>query len=116
MTEEVRDAVLGNVGSMVVFAVGAQDADVFGRELNLPPKMVVDTWPYEARCRILDNDQIYLLTPPPPKAHGHGQKIIAYSRMHYGTERASLEARIERALSSKTPAKTPDSRRRQSTW
>lgn len=48
-----REAVLGNVGSMVAFRVGAQDADILGRELGVDPAELREQPLYRAAARLL---------------------------------------------------------------
>lgn len=110
MSAEVKDAVLGNVGTLIVFKAGAQDAETFARELNLPNHFVTSTDNYKARCRLLafgnHMEDVLLRTPPPPKRHGHSNKILAHSRMHFATDRLDIEARIKRFLAGDHPAKS----------
>lgn len=102
MHHTVRDAVFGNVGSIIAFNLGPQDTEVFGRELDLRPDLLTDTPNHQAWYRILQHDHksstYRLLTPPPPKPHSHGQKVIQQSRMNFATARHKVEERIKRFL------------------
>ncbi|MCL5094282.1 MAG: type IV secretion system DNA-binding domain-containing protein [Patescibacteria group bacterium] len=98
MDETVRDAVFGNVGTMITFRVGAQDAGMLEKELN-PPFEVND-------IINLDRQQIYLKmtidgkTSNPFSARtlditsedmGNTEKIINLSRERYSKTRKEVE-------------------------
>ncbi|MBC7074101.1 type IV secretion system DNA-binding domain-containing protein [Candidatus Parcubacteria bacterium] len=103
----VRDAVFGNVGTIIVFRIGSEDAEFLKEEfapectpqdlVNLPKyhiyiKLMVDgitTRPFSAKT-----------LPPPkrPEKH-HLEKIIKVSRERYGTKREIIEEKIEKWMS-----------------
>src|SRR3989338_1232585 len=100
-----RDAVFGNVGTMLVFRVGAADAEALEKEFE-PEFMLQDL------CN-LPNFNIYLklmvngvtcrpfsaATLPPMRwgeSEDHSQKIINVSRERYAVDRKEVEERIER--------------------
>lgn len=100
---KVRDAVFGNVGTMIVFRVGAADAEFLEKEFEpefTPPDMVA-----------LPNHQIYLklmvdgvtsrpfsaTTLPPFKVHSSSpEEIVESSRARYGRPREVVEKDISR--------------------
>jgi len=101
----VRDAVFGNVGTLICFRVGAADAEFLEREF-IPEFSALD-------LVNLDNYNIYLklmidgVTSRPfsaqtlaPKTitekESHREKIIQLSRQRYSTPREEVEARISR--------------------
>ena len=104
MEEEVRDAVFGNVGTIVTFRVGAEDAEWLEKEftpeflatdlVNLPKynvylKLMIDgiaSHPFSAH------------TLPPPKVleNSNREKIIDSSREVYGIKREIVEDKISR--------------------
>ncbi len=102
MEEPVRDAVFGNVGTMVCFRVGAQDAEYLEKEF-VPEFSVQD-------LVNLDFTQIYLklmidgvasrpfsavtLPPLPQSAESYREKIIKVSRERYATDRQEIEDKI----------------------
>lgn len=102
MDEEVRDAVFGNVGTMIVFRVGAYDAEVLEKEFA-PTFMVEDLVNLGLR-------QIYLklmidsvasqpfsattMPPIPPSDVSHADEIIEYSRKTFAQPRSEVEKRI----------------------
>ncbi|MBK7142005.1 MAG: hypothetical protein IPH75_07995 [bacterium] len=103
LPDSLRDAVLGNVGTLITFAVGADDAKALEAEfrqvfsaddlLNLPRfqiylKLSIDgttSLPFSATT----------VMPPAPR-HGNAEQIIRQSRERCGTRRESLERRIAR--------------------
>ncbi len=101
---KVRDAVFGNVGSMIVFRVGAADAEYLETEfepaftpvdiVNLPKfhivlKLMINgvaSDPFTAVTIPLNNDWIV----------GNGEKIIKVSRERYANPRDDVEDKIQR--------------------
>lgn len=102
MEEEVRDAVFGNVGTMVTFRVGAFDAEVLEKEFA-PTFMAEDLVNLGLR-------QIYLklmiddissppfsattLPPIPPPKESFKAQVIAASRRQFANTRAEVEEKI----------------------
>ncbi|MDD4409894.1 MAG: type IV secretion system DNA-binding domain-containing protein [Candidatus Pacebacteria bacterium] len=104
MEEKVRDAVFGNVGTMIVFRVGADDAEYLEREFS--PEFIVED------IVNLPKQNIYLKlmidgvssrpfsasTLPPVKMSGESveKMIIEASRRKYATVRSIVEEKIAR--------------------
>ena len=104
MDEEVRDAVFGNVGTMIVFRVGAYDADVLEKEFaptftaedlvslglrQIYLKLMIDSVssaPFSATT----------LPPIEPSEVSHVDKIIEYSRKTFAQPRSEVEKHITR--------------------
>jgi hypothetical protein len=102
MTDEVKSAVFGNVGTMIVFRVGATDAEVFEKEFA--PVFIMDDFVN------LSAHQIYLrlmidsvgsqpfsattLSPIEKPAMSYGQGVIAHSRVAYAKPRFLVEDEI----------------------
>jgi len=104
MEEEIRDAVFGNVGTLAVFRVGAEDAEFLEREftpeftaedlVNLPKynvylKLMIDGvagHPFSAET----------LPPPIPLEFSNREKIIRASRERYGVKKEVVEEKIMR--------------------
>jgi len=102
MSEEVRDAVFGNVGTMVTFRIGAYDAEYVEKEFE-PEFMIND-------LVSLGFAQVYLklmidgiasrpfsatTLPPIQKPEiSHRDKIIKISRERYSTDRSEVEEKI----------------------
>ncbi|MDO8663431.1 MAG: TraM recognition domain-containing protein, partial [Candidatus Wildermuthbacteria bacterium] len=100
----VRDAVFGNVGTIVCFRIGAEDAEFLEREFtpeflatdlvnlgkyNIYLKLMVDgvaSRPFSAQT----------LPPLPTPEDSSEKKIIAVSRERYATPRQSVEEKISK--------------------
>jgi len=102
---EIRDAVFGNVGSMVAFRVGHRDAKVLEQAFG-------ETWRasqftslgnHEVCAKLLADGQdcepfLGKTLPPIGARHGRRQKIICRSREKYATQRKIVEDKIKRWL------------------
>jgi len=102
--EEVRDAVFGNVGTMLTFRVGAQDAEFLEKEfepiftvndlVNLPKyniylKLMIDGVTSDAFSATT-------LPPSPKNSVINTEKIIRVSRERYAEPREEIEDKIKR--------------------
>ncbi len=102
MTEEVRAAVFGNVGTMAVFRVGAFDADVFQKEFapQFTAEDLVNLQQYQMYLKLMIDG----VTSPPFSAKGMPpiprpektfvQEIITASREQFARPRAEVEDAI----------------------
>lgn len=105
MPEEVRDAVFGNVGSLVTFQVGYDDAEYislqFGEEV-LPADLVsIERFNAYARMLIdlMPTKTFSMATLPPPEIESnakHREKIRRLSRERYAIKREIIEDKIRR--------------------
>jgi hypothetical protein len=102
MSEEVRAAVLGNVGTMIVFRVGAYDAEVLEKEFSptfLAPDLV-NLGQRQIYLKLMINDvtspPFSAGTLPPIKKQEvtHVDEIIAQSRLAFAKPRAIIEEQI----------------------
>ena len=95
ISESVMREILGNVGSLVIFRVGATDARRLGRELagtdpRFDHKSLTSLPKYQACC-LLDRTLVTIRTNPPPK-DGSGavrDEAIRRSRERYGVDPAA---------------------------
>lgn len=105
MPEEVRDAVFGNVGSIVSFQVGFDDAEYlsgqYGEEAM--PNDLVSLSKYTAYMRLLidgmPSKTFSLDTLPPPDLEveeGRREKVIRLARERFSTSREIVEDKIRR--------------------
>ncbi|MFH1643026.1 MAG: type IV secretion system DNA-binding domain-containing protein [Patescibacteria group bacterium] len=104
MEDSVRDAVFGNVGTLISFRIGAEDADFLEKEFapdifatdlvnlgkyNIYLKLMIDglaSNPFSART----------LVPFPKLRKSNREKIIKNSRDRYGTEKSIIEEKMYR--------------------
>ena len=103
--EEIRDAVFGNVGSIMAFRVGRRDAELLEREFGeaYPHSRFVELPNYGVCARILTDGQhgnpfVARTLPIWGKRHGRRDTIVRRSRERYGQQRSIVEDRIRRWL------------------
>ncbi len=101
---KVRDAVFGNVGSMVVFRVGAADAEYLETEFEptFTPNDIVNLPKYNVILKLMINgvssDPFTAtgLKADPNWYTGNAEKVIKVSRERYGNPREDVEEKISR--------------------
>ncbi|MEX1061625.1 MAG: type IV secretory system conjugative DNA transfer family protein, partial [Patescibacteria group bacterium] len=103
LPEEMREAVFGNVGTLIVFTIGAPDATLLEKEFL----------PYFTAEDLISLDRYHLYTklsidgmtskpfsaislPPPEGKLYHGQEAITFSRQTYGRPASEIEDKIKR--------------------
>ncbi len=105
MTEEVRHAVFGNVGSLVSFRVGQRDAEMLASEFGsgYSPGQFTDLANYEVRARLLvggENTEPFFAKTMLPSSRMYNQRenLIRLSRERFATKQAVVESKIRRWL------------------
>src|ERR1022692_138325 len=105
----VRQAVFGNVGTVISFRVGYADAEVLEKEFGktFPPAVFSDLERYEAIVKLLEDganrDPFRAKTLPPlDNRVGHKEKLIAWSRERFAAPRTVVEEKLERWLAEKS--------------
>jgi CxxC-x17-CxxC domain-containing protein len=102
MDETVRDAVFGNVGTLISFRVGAEDAEYLEKEF-VPEFMaqdIVNLAKYNIYLKLMIDGlagrpfSALTLAPFPKDEYSNREKIIKVSREKYSTSRASVEEKI----------------------
>jgi hypothetical protein len=101
---KVRDAVFGNVGTMVVFRVGAADAEFLETEFDptYTPTDIVNLPKYNIILKLMINgvssDPFSAITMPVNESWrtGNAEKVIKVSRERYGNTVAEVEEKISR--------------------
>lgn len=100
---KVRDAVFGNVGTMIVFRVGAEDAEFLEKEFEpeFLPQDIVNLPNYHVYLKLMVNgvtSRPFSAVTLPPLKFGHDpmmkEKVMRVSRERYARPRAEVEARI----------------------
>ena len=104
MEEGVRDAVFGNVGTMISFRVGAEDAEFLEKEFS--PEFwgrdIVNLGKYHIYLKLMidgiagDAFSAHTLPPAVPLERSSADKIIKVSRERYGIAREIVEGKIAR--------------------
>jgi hypothetical protein len=103
--DEIRDAVFGNVGSIVSFRVGQADAKILEREFDgaYAAKHFTSLANHEIVMKLLEHGQNHepfsaRTLPPCGERYGRRDSIIKFSRERYGRRRAVVEDKISRWL------------------
>lgn len=107
----VRDAVFGNVGTLIVFRVGAEDAE-FLEKWFAPDFMAVDLLnlgKYNIYIKLMVDGitskgfSAATLPPLPKMEESHREDIVTHSREAYGNSRESVEKNIADWATTKEP-------------
>ncbi len=100
---KIRDAVFGNVGSMMSFKVGADDAEYLEKEYSpaLSAQDILSIANYKAYVKLNINNttsspfSMQTLYDPSMKNEAVGEVIKKYSRMKFGRKKEFVDAEIE---------------------
>ena len=101
----VRDAIFGNVGTLVSFRVGADDAEFLEKEFEpvFVTNDLVNLAKYNVYLKLMidgiTGDAFSAQTIPPAnleKTEKNGEKVVSISRERYGKERKKVEEKIMR--------------------
>jgi hypothetical protein len=117
LSDTLRHAVFGNVGTLVAFRVSAHDAPVIGPELGMPdPLTLRETDNFHAWLRLMRRDTPLepklIRTLPPQTAGRRFERVLAHSRARHMTSRRLADDRIARAFLSGVSGKPFGSARR----
>ncbi len=104
MDETVRDAVFGNIGTLVSFRVGAEDAEFLEREFipDFIAQDLVNLGKYNVYVKLMIDGiagrpfSAETLPPFPVNKDSNPEKIIKVSRERYGTPRTIVEEKISK--------------------
>jgi len=103
LTDELRHAILGNVGTMVVFRLGARDAEMLAQEFapECSPTDLVSLPNRQAYLKLLVDGTttrpVSATMLPPPVSHpSPREEVIAASRRCYGRPVAEVEQELWR--------------------
>ncbi len=106
--EALRAAVMGNVGTLILFRIGAEDAEVIGREFrpefNCEDLSKLTEYQLAIRLAVdgVTSSAFSAVTLPPfgeDEREGHAEIIRRVSRERYGRDIRLVEASIRRQLS-----------------
>jgi energy-coupling factor transporter ATP-binding protein EcfA2 len=106
LRQDVREAVFGNVGSIVAFRTGASDAELLSQEFAsaYPPKAFAELSNYEILVKALICGEARepfrgrTIHQSEPRAGGRSEALIRLSRERFGSDRKMVEAKIQRWL------------------
>ena len=120
LPESLQQAVLGNIGNVVAFRVGGDDAPVIGRHIDWQARELQDLSNFHAVGKFLvggnPTQAMPLETLPPPQPVNHRvAAMVRHSQIRFGRDRKGVEASVEKFLNPRprrrAPAR-PGSRRR----
>jgi hypothetical protein len=107
VASEVRDAVLGNVGTIISFRVSDSDAQILSREFggDFVPAQFTQLANHEVLVRLVH--RLRLTTPfrartlaPLPLPRGRRDTLVRRTREKYGARKSVVEGRIRRWMQS----------------
>ncbi|MCK4892024.1 MAG: TraM recognition domain-containing protein, partial [Candidatus Pacebacteria bacterium] len=104
LEEEVRDAIFGNVGTLIAFRVGAADAEFLEKEFEPVFMMndLVNLAKYDIYLKLMidgvtgDAFSATTLSPSKVSEQSNTEKIIRVSRERYANKREVVEEKISR--------------------
>jgi hypothetical protein len=110
----VRQAVFGNVGTLVAFRIGYPDAEVVEKELGkaVPAAAIADLDRYEAVVKLLEegtNSTPFRarMFPPIENRVRSKEKLVARSRERFATPRLVVEDKLNRWIASASARSIP---------
>jgi hypothetical protein len=99
----IRQAVFGNVGTLIAFRIGNTDAEVMAKEFGntIPASALADLNRYEAVVKLLEDGSNLepfraKMLPPLENRVGRKDKLIALSRERFATARVKIEGKLKR--------------------
>jgi hypothetical protein len=108
LPELIRQAVFGNVGTLIAFRIGYTDAEVMAKEFwkTFPPTVLADLERYEAVVKLLVNGSNRepfraQMLPPLENRVGWRDKLIALSRERFAMRREKIESKFRRWMARK---------------
>ena len=114
MSDTVRDAVFGNVGTMISFRVSADDAPILAKQFEpqFEPNDLLQMHNRHFIINMVINGEkapafsATTLTLPPAQTDNTG-RIIEHTRRLYSRDRADIEQEISRAINPPQPQQQP---------
>jgi len=108
LDDEVRQAIIGNVGSIFAFRTGEHDSRILEREFGdgYPARRFTNLANHEVLVKLLENGAyrepfVGITLPPSGRFHGHRANLIERSRQRYSTKRSVVEHKIDRCMQRK---------------
>ena len=117
LPDTLREAVFGNVGTMIAFRVGALDAPLLARELSLGnPRTLQDNANFSAWVKLMSDGTpigpLHLKTPPPIKPGTRLASVIARTQGRHMLNRSLVNTQIENFLRVHAPQLIKKSKKR----
>lgn len=109
LDEEIKKAVFGNVGSMVAFRIGSDDAEFMTSQFQpvFSAEDLLNIDNYHAYVKLLIRGQTsqpfnMKTYPPAPAALENAERVKTLSRLTYGRLRSEVEAEVQARYQGKT--------------
>jgi len=106
LEDEIKKAVFGNVGSILSFRIGSDDAEFMSKQFEpvFGERDLLNIDNYNCYVKLLIHGQtskaFNLKTYPPPKGNAQVQQAaLEYSRLKYGRPRSEVEEEIKKRFS-----------------
>ena len=104
MSESVTDAVFGNIGTLISFRVGAEDAEFLEKEFTptFTAEDIVNLGKYNIYLKLMIDGvagrpfSAQTILPLPKLDNSNKEKIVKASRQRYGTPQKVVEEKISR--------------------
>ena len=95
--EQLRFAIIGNVGTMIAFRVGAYDAPLLARELGINEDSLINLSNFTARVKRINDGtptEAEFVSTYPPNAQFGGRfpAVLAHTRNRHARARNSLSS------------------------
>jgi len=104
----IRQAVFGNVGTIIAFRIGIPDAELIAKEFgeSLSPGALADLNRYETAVKLLQDGSnmtpfLAKMLPPMENRIGRKQNFTAHSRQRFATPRTVIEEKLNRWMAQK---------------
>lgn len=115
LREDIRDAVFGNVGTLVSFRVGPEDGEFVAKQYAPEFELndIINQENYHAILKMIINGLpsrpfSIIGIPPPPIEHPEvGKAIRELSRLKYGRPREVIDAEIQEKMKITVPVQEP---------
>jgi hypothetical protein len=114
MSLPVRQAIFGNVGTLIAFRIGYADAEIIEKEFGKTFSVgaLTDLNRYEAVVKLLEDGTNTTpfrakMLPPLENRVGRKDKLIALCRKRFATPRRTVEAKLSRWMGSIEPSSRP---------
>lgn len=106
LTDPIRDAVFGNVGTVISYRIGVEDTELMAKQFApvFDEYDVLNVEKYNAFVRLLVNNEpqrpFSLSVPPPPPGGDRRirEQIRELSRLTYGRPKAEVDERVRQRL------------------
>lgn len=108
LPDSQRDAIFGNVGTMIMFGVGDKDAQSLKNQIgDFEPTDLLNMQKFHALCRpttAARDTFLFKTQPPPPRGVSHAAAIIAHTRATYSVVAERQEPKAEPVCPAPPPA------------